>query len=60
MSALVTSNPYESVTYCNVDEPLTPDDIVFIVHSRRAWNRLHVLKESSLGLVEEGSHIYER
>jgi hypothetical protein len=60
MFASVTSTPYDFATYRNVDEPLTPDDVVFVVGSRSIGNRLHVLEESDLGLVEECSHGVER
>jgi hypothetical protein len=51
--ASVTSTPYDFATYRDVNEPLTPDDIVFVVGGRSIRNRLHVLEESDLGLAEE-------
>jgi hypothetical protein len=45
------------VTYRDVDELFTPDDVVFIGGGRSVGNRLHVLEESDFGLVEESSHI---
>jgi hypothetical protein len=56
MFASVTSTPYDFATYRDVNEPLTPDDVVFIVSSRSVGNRLHVLEESDFGFVEEGCH----
>jgi hypothetical protein len=37
------------MTYRDVNEPLTPDDVVFVVSGRSVGNRLHVLEESDLG-----------
>jgi hypothetical protein len=56
MFASVTSTPHDFATYCDVNKPLTPDNIVFVAGGRRIGNQLHVLEESDLGLVEECSH----
>jgi hypothetical protein len=33
-----------------------PNDVVFVVGGRSIRNRLHMLEESNLGLVEKSSH----
>jgi hypothetical protein len=55
----VTSNPYESATYYDVNKWFTPDDVVFVISSGCVRNRFHVLEESNLGLAEEFPHSIE-
>jgi hypothetical protein len=59
MFASVTSTPYDFATYRDINEPLTPDDVVFVVGGRHVGNQLHVLKDCGLGLAEECSHSIE-
>jgi hypothetical protein len=48
--------PYFYVTYRSVDELSTPYDEVFFFSDVGIGERFHKVKDSSLGLVQEGCH----
>jgi hypothetical protein len=54
------STPYSYVTYCGVDELLSPCDEVFFFGNVGIYYRFHELKYGGLGFAQEGSHCDER